>query len=228
MAIRRDQAVQGLLSLFDQPSYLEVGVSKGVTFHSVIAPRKVAVDPDFKFDLKVAKDTHPNAEYHEVTSDEYFGSIIGPDDKFHVIYLDGLHTSEQTLRDLFNAIFYLDENGVILIDDVRPPTHLASIPDRNTFRQVRRYTGSQQKSWMGDVYRCIYFLDTFMQQMEHRTILENHGQTVVWRKRRSRVDERTIRDVGEKSFENLVNEQQIFRLASFQKILDEIKLGMGV
>ena len=51
-----------------------------------------------------------------------------PDAQFDVIYLDGLHTVEQTLRDLLNALPHLQPQGVIVIDDVRPPTDLAAHP----------------------------------------------------------------------------------------------------
>jgi hypothetical protein len=94
----RDAVLQGLLALFAAPSYLEIGVSKGVTFHRIQARRKVAVDPRFRFDVAAARKENPSASYHEVPSDVYFGTIVDPGERFDVIYLDGLHTAEQTLR----------------------------------------------------------------------------------------------------------------------------------
>ncbi|MEZ0471430.1 class I SAM-dependent methyltransferase [Luteimonas salinilitoris] len=223
MAVKRKDAVQGLLSLFDRPRYLEIGVNRGETFHDVIAHEKVAVDPKFLFDVDRARTTVQGATYHEVTSDEYFGSIVRPEERFDVIYLDGLHTSEQTLRDFMSAILFLREDGVILIDDVRPPTYVASLPNRKNFFKVRQFLGSDKKSWMGDVYRLVYFIETFAQQFAYRIIADNHGQAVIWRKPRKIVPHRTISDVGCKTFEDMVIEEDTFPRMPFGEIVALIK-----
>ena len=221
----RDAVLQGMLALFDRPRYLEIGVSHGVTFHNVTAKKKVAVDPDFHFDVEAARKQNPSASYHAVTSDAYFGSIVDPDEQFDVIYLDGLHTAEQTLRDLLNALVYLKPDGIIVIDDVKPSSHLASIPDRGTFAKVREFIGSRSKTWMGDVYKVIFFVDTFLQQLSWRTVAENHGQAIVWRKRRPSITERLIPAVGSKSFEDLVLESSVLRVTPYQEIVEEIRSG---
>ena len=79
-----------------------------MTFNAIQASRKVAVDPRFRFKVAEARSGDaPEAEFHEVPSDEYFGRIADPDERFHVIFLDGLHTLEQTLRDFTNALEFL-------------------------------------------------------------------------------------------------------------------------
>ena len=88
MPLSRAEVVQGLLGRHSVPSYLEIGVSTGATFHAVKASRKVAVDPHFDFDLEAARASQPEAQYHEITSDEYFGRIAAPSDRFDVIFLD--------------------------------------------------------------------------------------------------------------------------------------------
>jgi hypothetical protein len=57
----------------------------------------------------------PRSEVLEVESDVYFGELIRRDDIFDVIYLDGLRTFEQALRDFCNAIQFLREDGVIVM-----------------------------------------------------------------------------------------------------------------
>lgn len=95
----RADVVQAVLSLYPDPHYLEVGVSRGATFHAVEAAQKVAVDPSFRFDIEAAAAEHPGATYFALTSDAYFGDVAGTGTRFDVIYLDGMHTVEQTLRD---------------------------------------------------------------------------------------------------------------------------------
>ncbi|MBB6511148.1 hypothetical protein F4695_004546 [Rhizobium soli] len=218
----RAEVVQSFLNLFEDPRYLEIGVNKGETFHAVKAGTKVAVDPQFIFDVEACAKANPNASYYQVTSDKYFGHIVTTNDKFDVVYVDGLHTSEQTLRDILNATEILAPKGVIVVDDVKPTTHLAAIPDRQTFFKVRSFLTLDEKSWMGDVFRVVYFIDTFMQQWSHRTVSDNHGQAVVWRNRRRQVSERTIVEVGGKTFEHFALEQSAFNLAPLDAIVAEV------
>ena len=48
--VPRYRVVNRLLSLYEEPRYLEIGVCKGLTFDRVKAPVKVAVDPVFQFE----------------------------------------------------------------------------------------------------------------------------------------------------------------------------------
>lgn len=224
--ISRPEVVQQVLDLYKRPSYLEIGVNAGETFHQVQARHKVAVDPLFVFDVDEARKANSNAVYHEIPSDEYFGTIIAPDTKFDVIYLDGLHTFEQTLRDLINALDHLTPNGVIVIDDVRPPSYLASLPDRENYFKVRTVTKVTDKSWMGDVYRLIWFIDTFFQNLSYRTIANNHGQAVVWRQRRESVTERRAVDVSALTFEEMILQLDTLRELPFSEIIEEVRAAV--
>lgn len=221
--VSRDAVLQGLLALFEAPRYLEIGVAHGTTFHRVQARRKVAVDPSFRFDVAAAREENPSAAYHEVRSDTYFGEIVGPDEQFDVINIDGMHTAEQALRDLLNALSCLAPGGLIVIDDVKPSSHLAAMPDPVRFMRVKKSLGSTERNWMGDVYRVVYFIDSFLQQLSWRTVAENHGQTILWRRRRPQVTERGIAAVAAKSFDDLMLEQAVLRPAPYQTILEEVR-----
>ncbi len=225
--VGRAQVVRRLLAHYEEPRYLEIGVCTGRTFDRVSATTRVAVDPEFRFD-HAARD-EPGTTYHEITSDEYFGSVVEPGTQFDVIYLDGLHTVEQTLRDLLNALPYLQPRGVIVVDDVRPPTELASIRDRQEFFDVRRAAGrDDEKAWMGDVFRLVWFVDTFLQQLTHRVIANNHGQAVIWRHRRDQVPERLLADVGGLPFDALEREPEVLRLAPFGRIVRDLRDDLGL
>ena len=154
--IERHDVIQSYLDLFEDPRYLEIGVSKGITFHALRARRKVAVDPKFEIPLS---ERQAQAEYHEVTSDVYFQDLITPRTTFDVIYLDGLHTFEQTLRDLMNALEHLSEDGVIIVDDVLPTSYHASLKDQSDCVAVRNAISGSDPSWMGDTFRLVYFVE---------------------------------------------------------------------
>ncbi|MDO9494486.1 MAG: class I SAM-dependent methyltransferase [Nocardioides sp.] len=226
--ISRAAVLSRLTSLYPQARYLEIGVCEGATFDRVPAARKVAVDPEFRFDHVAMQRDHPGTEYHQVTSDDYFASAVGEDEQFDVIYLDGLHVYEQTLRDLMNALDHLQPHGVIVIDDTRPPTYLASLPDRDNFFTVRSWLKSTDQRWMGDVFKLVYFIDTFCPGLSFSTIANNHGQTVVWRKRRAEVTPRTLGEIAALTFEQLVLTEDVLRLAPFGKIRPRLRADLGL
>lgn len=224
----RHAVLRRLTKLYPGARYLEVGVNRGVTFDRVPAASKVAVDPVFHFDVPTKQAEAPHAEYHEVTSDVYFGTIVEPDRQFDVIYLDGLHVLEQTLRDLMNALHHLAPDGVIVIDDTHPPSYLASLADRENYFVVRNWLGEEKKAWMGDVYRLVYFIETFCPHLSYRTISDNHGQTVVWRTRRASVPERGLREVAETTFEQMVVTEESLRVAPYDEIHAELRADLGL
>lgn len=223
--ITRAQVIQTFLDLFPNPTYLEVGVFDGYTFKDIRAARKVAVDPMFRFDWQSVQD--PTAEFHQIPSDEYFGKVVSLNTRFDVIYLDGLHTFEQTLRDLNNAIFFVKENGIIVIDDILPNSYAASLPDQNLAYAVKNVLKDNDISWMGDVYKLGYFIDTFFQQFSFSTIIENHGQLVMWRKRRERVDERQVGKIADLQFADLIANHSPLRIRHFADILNEVKTAVA-
>lgn len=181
--MERAEVIQSLLDIYSDPAYLEIGVCEGYTFHSLKAARKVAVDPGFRFDVIAAQADPANAacSYHALPSDEYFASTAGADELFDVIFVDGLHTFDQTLRDLLNALSRLRPGGVVLVDDVKPSSYHASLPDMEQFLQVRTALGDEHPAWMGDVYRLVFFIRDYLASFDYATVQENHGQTALWR-----------------------------------------------
>ncbi|WP_083937509.1 class I SAM-dependent methyltransferase [Sphingomonas sp. PR090111-T3T-6A] len=181
--MERERVLESLVGLYDQPSYLEIGVQHGLTFDRVEAARKVAVDPNFLFDTVEAgrKPLNATATYHQVPSDEYFSRFHKPEDRFDVIFIDGLHSFDQTLRDLLNAVECLAQGGVIVLDDVMPVSYAASLPTLEKNIAFRAARGMRQVDWMGDVYRLVFFIRDYMRGFSYATLTENHGQMVLWR-----------------------------------------------
>jgi len=224
----RASILQQLLNPFPTPSYLEIGVNKGGTFHALEAARKVAVDPKFLFSDRPVPANGGTAAYHEITSDAYFGTVAKPADRFDLIYLDGLHTFEQTLRDLINALDFLAPQGIIVIDDVRPNTYAASLPRPSDMRAAKKYLRQEaDTSWMGDVYKLVFFIETFFQQFSFATLTDNHGQLVMWRQPRAKVPGRDIEYFSRLQFINVVTEMDVFRPMRFDNILALVKASRG-
>lgn len=53
-----------------------------------------------------------------ISSDDFYSRNW---EKFDIIFIDGIHTEEQTLKDISNAFSRLNTNGVIVLHDCMPP-----------------------------------------------------------------------------------------------------------
>lgn len=163
-------------------SYLEIGVHKGDTFQAVNIPHKVAVDPKFMFDFESC--ATQATIFHQTTSDQFF-SRQRNGESFDIVFLDGLHTFEQTFRDFCNTISVTHDRSLIIIDDTIPVDIYSSHPDQRLAIEMRRQTGGSGQAWHGDVYKIIFAIHDFFPSHSYVTIATmGNPQTIVWRKSR--------------------------------------------
>ncbi len=161
-------------------SYLEIGVFEGETFANVRVRRRYGVDPEPLFDAVLLP---RGSTFAVMTSDDFFAQIR-PSKRFDVAFLDGLHTVEQTYRDLINTFAHL-RGGAVLIDDTVPSDEYSAIPDQYESYRARDEAGLEGRPWHGDVWRVVTLLDRHHPELEWRTIVgEGNPQTLVWRRRR--------------------------------------------
>jgi hypothetical protein len=180
--------INRILESFKEPTrYLEVGVENGSTFFSVSANYKTAVDPHFQFDIESAKQSHPACEFAEVTSDTYFHACQLTE-KFDLVFLDGLHTWDQTYRDLCNSLLFTHERSIILLDDIFPSDVYSCSRDQVEAVMMRQFmSGDASNAWHGDTYKVIPLIDTFHPVLDFCTIIsDGNPQTVLWKSAKSR------------------------------------------
>jgi len=164
-------------------SYLEIGVFEGETFANVNARRRYGVDPRPLFDAVYLP---RGATFAVTTSDEFF-AMIRRTKRFDIAFIDGLHTVDQTYRDLINTFSHL-RPGVIVIDDTVPSDEFSAIPDQEASYLARDAAGLEGRPWHGDVWRVVMLLDRHHPELEWRTIIdEGNPQTLVWRRRRNAI-----------------------------------------
>jgi len=77
------------------------------------------------------------------SSDEYFQQHH---EKFDIILIDGVHTEEQVLKDVENALACLSPNGVIIIHDCLPP-------DKWHQRDPEQF--KEGENWNGTVWKAV-------------------------------------------------------------------------
>lgn len=139
-------------------SYLEIGVQTAEQNYDRIdldSDSKVGVDP-----CLIMKDN-----LLSVTSDVFFAHQT---DKFDIIFLDGLHHSDQVERDFNNSIRCLNDNGVVLIHD--------TCPDEEQYTTVPRQT----KRWYGNVFSFALNLGRYT-GINFLTLDIDCGITIVWK-----------------------------------------------
>ena len=118
-------------------SYLEIGVGDGESFKKINCELKESCDP-----YNDEKDGMYNKDlitYH-MTSDEMFKNM-DTNKKYDVIFIDGLHIGNQVLKDLWNSLNHITENGYVLIHD--------SVPLYAGMCSTERCNGE----WVGTVYK---------------------------------------------------------------------------
>ena len=167
-------------------TYLEIGVSKGVTFQAVNVETKTGVDPDFQFDWQADHDG-AGTRLLPVTSDAFFAQEpIGS--QFDLIFLDGLHTYDQTYRDLQNALLHCHPGTVILIDDTIPFDAYSCCRDQDEAIQLRgQSTGVADAHWNGDTYKIMPLIHLFHTAYQYCTIVDQgNPQTLLWRSSQTR------------------------------------------
>ena len=156
---RRD-VIQSVIDRSGAQSYLEIGVHKGICFLPIKARRKIAVDPApqipgrrrWRWALR-----NLGSRYFRMTSDDFFAQAALPF-RFDVVFIDGLHTYEQSRKDAENALAVLGEGGVVIMHDCNPPCAAAAQPARAPAQAEALGLPGWTGEWCGDVWKTICHL----------------------------------------------------------------------
>jgi hypothetical protein len=159
-------------------SYLEIGVNHGNTFRRIEIDRRSGVDVNFLFDASSLIDDR--TALHNMTSDDFFASH-GMEDRFDIIFIDGLHVFEQVVRDFANAVCRAHQSSVIILDDTMPSDVYSSLRDDRQAHHFRHLTGNLSSSWHGDVYKAVAYIHDFWPSINYRTVVgSGNEQTICW------------------------------------------------
>jgi hypothetical protein len=123
---KRSEIVKNILKYKNYKSYLEIGTFRDDLFNEVECEKKIGVDPVSGGNVRK-------------TSDNFF---LDNNDKFDLIFIDGLHHYEQTKKDITNSLNVLNEGGLILMHDCMPRNYYYQAVPRSQF------------NWNGDTYKA--------------------------------------------------------------------------
>ena len=115
-----------------------------------------------------------------VTSEKFFkeNSTV-----FDLVFVDGLHTYEQTYEDILNSFSTGSKECLILIDDVIPSDKYAALRSQLECQILKNENGIKNNYWMGDVFKILPLLSIFHSEIYWATILEKNEnpQLLLWR-----------------------------------------------
>jgi hypothetical protein len=158
---------QSILDAVGSETYLEIGVDTGVSFIPIKAKRKWGVDPSYTLTgrrlMKYAVFSFLRIKVERLfrmSSDEFFvkNEKLLMSYGIDVCLVDGLHTYEQSLKDVLNGLKYLKPKGVILLHDCNPTTELMARPAAGIEDLSRRGIPQWDGAWSGDVWKTLVHL----------------------------------------------------------------------
>ena len=224
---RRSDRLNQLATINKSSNYLEIGVSKGITFNAVNIKNKVAVDPKFKF--KTQKYATENIVFLEITSDEFFKNHAKGFESFDLIYLDGLHTFEQTFRDFCASVSLAHSQTIWLIDDTCPGSYAQAQSSLQNCTKLRQFSPEKNGNWMGDVFKIVAAIHDFFPQFSFATF-PHHGQTVVWNQWRSDFEPlwNSLETISRLEYLDFVELQEtLFKREPYEKIFEIISIALS-
>lgn len=154
--------------------YLEIGVFNGVNIERIRVDHKDGVDPG-------AEGEWSDLTNYPMTSDAYF-ELISEDIKYDIIFIDGLHHSDQVDKDIQNSLKHLNDGGYILLHDCNPPLKDMQLVPRQT------------DYWNGDVWKSIVKLRCTDTKLEISVIDTDWGVGIIKRGRQEIYSRDTIKD----------------------------------
>ncbi len=190
----RFDIINKIISKRNYTSYLEIGCFKNETFNKINIKKKIGVDPVSGGNLRM-------------TSDHFFKENK---EKFDLIFIDGLHVYEQVIKDIFNSINILKENGIILVHDCLPRKLWYQTPIR------------MSDTWNGDVWKAIVECRT-LEYIDTYTCLADEGIGVIKVQKNNNLLKLKLSNFKNLKYkEYYLNRESLMNIISVEKLIDKI------
>lgn len=181
--------LQRLIDKYHFKTYLEIGTFHGSSFFPLKCKNKIAVDPDFQFSdkdkrkWKIKNYSNFRNRYFEKTSDDFFKDeqvFINKLGKIDLIFIDGLHTFQASLKDALNALKYLSVNGFVVMHDCYPPHKAAAMPAKSLEDARNMNLTGWTEEWCGDVWKTIVYLkEKYGNDLKLSTLNADYGLGII-------------------------------------------------
>ena len=176
--MNRYDVINDLIIKNNYKTYLEIGVrNPDECFNLINCETKHSVDPGYE--VALPHFNIDNLVTYQYTSDTFFkllenkGTDLPTTYKWDIIFIDGLHISNQVERDIMNSLNHLTENGVVVLHDCNPP---------NLWMAREDYIiDGIAHGWNGTVWKSIYKLRATRPDLFICTVYTDYGIGIVKR-----------------------------------------------
>ena len=173
--MKRFDLINKLISDNKFKNYLEIGVCHPEEcFNKINCENKDSVDPGYE-------NPHNPVKY-KMTSDDFFNwlnKLDGPNKRYDVIFIDGLHLSWQVKNDIENSLKYLNDDGYIILHDCNPPDIFYARENYATTEYGSCIPGDNIFNWNGTVWKAIYDIRANKKDLHCCTIDTDYGLGVI-------------------------------------------------
>lgn len=174
----RTEIIQVLINKTQAKKYLEIGMGPGLNFSNIQCDYKICVDP-----------TPTVPVTFSLTSDDFFAQN---NETFDIIFIDGLHWSEQVYNDIVNSLNVLNDGGYIICHDMNPHSEF-----------IQRYPQPKSESeWTGDCWKAWVKLRSERNDLNMCVVNTDYGCGVI-----TKGNQTTINVDGELTWEILDNDR---------------------
>tara|TARA_A100001015_G_scaffold318997_1_gene440577 strand:+ start:1715 stop:2425 length:711 start_codon:yes stop_codon:yes gene_type:complete len=192
--LNRKEIVQKIIEFKKFKKYLEIGTFKNDLFNYIDCEKKIGVDPFSGGNVRK-------------TSDEFFQDN---QEKFDLIFIDGLHKYLQVKKDIQNSLGSLNNDGLILMHDCFP---------RNYYYQA---VPRCQIDWNGDTWKALVELRT-KEDLDVYCLNADEGIGVIFKRKNKNLLDLDIKNFTKLSYNEYSNNYQkylnLIEYEDFLKIL---------
>ena len=221
--MNRFTLLQELIDVQGYQNFLEIGTHKGKTFLPLVCKNKTAVDPNFKISIPFIikwlynNPSNLNNRYFSMTSDVFFqkkSKHLKENAIPDLIFIDGLHTFEASLKDVLNSLKYLNPKGTIVLHDCFPPTKASATPAASLKEASKMNIPDWEGSWCGDVWKTIVYLrELYKNELEVFVINTDLGLGVIRNKSLKtldlKIDHTLFNKVNSYNYDFLINNPKV-------------------
>jgi hypothetical protein len=186
--------VQDIINRKAYKSYLEIGCFDDELFSHINIESKVGVDPVSGGTVRL-------------TSDQFFENNK---DLFDCVFIDGLHTYKQVIKDINHSLKYLTDGGIILLHDCLP---------NNFYEQA---TPRCQWNWNGDVWKAIIECRN-NKELDVYTCYADFGIGVILKRKNKKILTLDRKNFANLKFEDYFNNYQDYmNIVEFDELVTKI------